>query len=92
MKTTTEPQETVTELGTRDYVLVHAADGIEGLERTRAEDWDVLVVDWLLPRLGRLAAVETLGAEGIKTPVLVLSGIIVDRSPYDRRGRAAVPG
>jgi CheY-like chemotaxis protein len=92
LKTTTEPQETVTELGTRDYVLVHAADGIEGLERTRAEDWDVLVVDWLLPRLDRLAAVETLGAEGIKTPVFVLSGIIVDRSPYDRRGRAAVPG
>jgi CheY-like chemotaxis protein len=75
--------EIVTALGARDYVLVRAADGIEGLERARAGNWDVLVADRLLLGLDGLAVVETLRGEGIKTPALVLSGVIEDRSPYD---------
>jgi CheY-like chemotaxis protein len=75
--------EMVTALGARDYVLVRAAEGIEGLERARAGNWDVLVADRLLPGLDGLAVVETLREEGTKTPALVLSGVIEDRSPYD---------
>jgi two-component system OmpR family response regulator len=56
-------------------VVERAADGTEGLERARADSWDVLLVDRMLPGLDGLAIVETLRTEGIKTPVLVLSAL-----------------
>jgi two-component system OmpR family response regulator len=56
-------------------VVERAADGTEGLERARADSWDVLLVDRMLPGLDGLAIVETLRTEGIRTPVLVLSAL-----------------
>lgn len=48
-------------------------DGRDGLFRATGEDWDLLVVDRMLPGLDGLTLVRTLRAGGIKTPVLFLT-------------------
>jgi len=53
----------------------HAADGDEGLEMALARDYDVLIVDRMLPRRDGLSVVHTLRDGGNKTPVLILSAL-----------------
>lgn len=57
------------------HVADHASDGEEGLEMARAADYDVLVVDRMMPRMDGLAMVETLRGEDDRTPVLILSAL-----------------
>jgi two-component system OmpR family response regulator len=58
-----------------------APDGRDGLFRAAGEDWDLLIVDRMLPGLDGLAMVRTLRGGGIGTPVLFLTtlGGINDR-------------
>ena len=56
-------------------VVEHAADGRDGLLRAAGNDYDVLVVDRMLPSLDGLGIVRTLRASGDKTPVLILSAL-----------------
>lgn len=60
---------------------VHAPDGAAGLAAAQAGDYDVYVVDRMMPRMDGLAMVEALRREGDATPVLFLSalGEIEDR-------------
>jgi two-component system OmpR family response regulator len=69
------------ELGDRGYVVDWAADGIEGLDKARSGEAEVVIVDRLLPGMDGLTIVEALRAEGMRTPVLVLSalGAVDDR-------------
>jgi two-component system OmpR family response regulator len=57
------------------HVADHVADGEEGLRHARAERYDVLIVDRMLPGLDGLTLVETLRSEGNTTPVLILSAL-----------------
>jgi len=57
------------------HVVDHVADGERGLEMARSSEYDVLVVDRMLPRLDGLKVIETLRAEDDHTPVLVLSAL-----------------
>jgi two-component system, OmpR family, response regulator len=63
------------------HAIEIAADGRAGLFRAAGEEWDLLVVDRMLPGLDGLALVRTLRAGGIQTPVLFLTtmGGIDDR-------------
>ncbi len=58
-----------------------AADGSLGLAAARDDQYDVLIVDRMMPRMDGLTMVETLRREGDNTPVLFLSalGEITDR-------------
>ena len=58
-----------------------AVDGEAGLACARRSDFDVLIVDRMLPKLDGLALVEALRADKVETPVLFLSalGSIADR-------------
>ena len=56
-------------------VVEHAADGRDGLLRAAGNDYDVLVVDRMLPSLDGLGIVRTLRASGDQTPVLILSAL-----------------
>jgi two-component system OmpR family response regulator len=69
------------ELGDRGYAVDWAADGIEGLDKARSGEAEVIVVDRLLPGMDGLTIVEALRTEGVRTPVLVLSalGAVDDR-------------
>ncbi|CAN5341569.1 two-component system response regulator UczR [soil metagenome] len=53
----------------------HAPDGEAGLKQARDGDFDVLVVDRMMPKRDGLTAVETLRREGDATPVLFLSAL-----------------
>jgi len=52
-----------------------ALDGRSGLSRAVGEDWDLLVLDRMLPWLDGLGIVRTLRAGGIVTPVLFLTTV-----------------
>ena len=61
--------------------VVIARDGRDGLFQAAGQDWDLLIVDRMLPGLDGLAMVRTLRGGGIETPVLFLTtlGGIDDR-------------
>lgn len=52
-----------------------AHDGETGLTMARDENYDVLVVDRMLPHLDGLTLIRTLRAEGKQVPVLILSAL-----------------
>jgi len=65
-----------------------ATDGEDGLGLARSDDFDVLILDRMLPSLDGLAIVEELRREGDQTPVLILSalGSVDDRVKGLRAG------
>jgi two-component system OmpR family response regulator len=58
-----------------------AADGRDALFRAAGEDWDLLIIDRLLPQMDGLGVVRALRAAGVTTAVLFLTtlGSIDDR-------------
>lgn len=62
----------LTELG---HVADQAADGEEGLEMALGSEYDVLIVDRMLPKRDGLSVIRELRASGNETPVLILSAL-----------------
>ena len=52
-----------------------AGDGEMGLELAQTAQHDVLIVDRMLPKLDWLSVIKRLRADGVRTPVLVLSAL-----------------
>ncbi|MEM1364213.1 MAG: response regulator transcription factor [Pseudomonadota bacterium] len=57
------------------HICEHAADGAVGDERARVGEFDVLIVDRMLPKLDGLSIIANLRAAGDHTPALVLSAL-----------------
>jgi len=57
------------------HVVDIAADGRDGLLQASGGEYDVLIVDRMLPGLDGLGVVRTLRAAGTRTPVLFLTAI-----------------
>lgn len=57
------------------HVSHHASDGETGYAMATGMDYDVLIVDRMLPRRDGLSIIESLRAEGDHTPVLILSAL-----------------
>jgi two-component system OmpR family response regulator len=57
------------------HVAEYAADGQTGLELARANAYDVLIVDRMLPKLDGLTVIGQLREKGIEAPVLILSAL-----------------
>ncbi len=57
------------------HVVDHAADGEDGLHLALTGEYDVLIVDRMLPKRDGLAVVRMLRADERPTPVLVLSAL-----------------
>jgi len=55
------------------YAVDVAYDGEEGLDYVYVAEYDVLVLDILLPKLDGLDVLHALRARGVKTPVLLLT-------------------
>ncbi len=71
------------------HAVVHCRDGVTGLARAVEENWDVIVLDRMLPGdVDGLAILATLRRLGKKTPVLVLSAL----SAVDERIRGLKAG
>jgi two-component system, OmpR family, response regulator len=55
------------------FAVERARDGEEGLRLASDREWDVAVIDVMLPRRDGLSLVEELRRRGRRTPVLILS-------------------
>lgn len=68
-------------LAEHDHKVFHVASGLDGLSRAKAEAFDILLVDRMLPGIDGLSLVKTLRDAGNVTPVLFLTtlGGIDDR-------------
>jgi DNA-binding response OmpR family regulator len=60
-------------LGQEGFAVEHADNGIEGLRLARSGDYDVAIVDVMLPGLDGLSLVAALRRANVQTPVLFLS-------------------
>lgn len=52
-----------------------ASDGVEGLELALKPNYDVAVLDIMLPKMSGLEILQTMRERGIKTPVIMLSAL-----------------
>lgn len=57
------------------HVTDHASDGEEGLNMALDSNFDVLIVDRMLPKIEGLTLIQELRKEGNDTPILVLSAL-----------------
>ncbi len=57
------------------YTVDHAEDGKNGLFLATSENYDVMVIDRMLPELDGLAIVKSVRAAGKATPMLILSAL-----------------
>ena len=62
------------------HMADHAADGIDGYARAAEGDYDVLIVDRMLPKLDGLSLISSLRAQKNETPVLILSALGLEKS------------
>ena len=62
-------------LGEAGHECQTAPDGEEGLKTARDAEFDVMVVDRMMPRLDGVGMVQSLRREGDQTPVLFLSAL-----------------
>lgn len=66
--------EPLSRLLTREgYVVAIAADGRMGYDLASTHDYDLLILDWMLPDLTGLEVCQSLRADGDMTPVLFLT-------------------
>jgi len=57
------------------YQCTRAADGEEGLAAARDGQFDVMIVDRMMPKMDGVTLVQTVRREGDQTPVLFLSAL-----------------
>ncbi|TQS40575.1 response regulator transcription factor [Cryptosporangium phraense] len=60
-------------LQTEGFVVDVAHDGVDGLERTRQNEYDAVILDVMLPKLSGYRVVQALRADKNWVPVLMLS-------------------
>ena len=57
------------------YEVTHEANGIDGLARARDQDFDLILLDRMLPGMDGLSILAQLRRDAIRCPVLVLSAL-----------------
>jgi two-component system alkaline phosphatase synthesis response regulator PhoP len=70
------------------YAVEVARNGIQGLEKVRERDWDLVLLDVMMPGLDGFSLCETARAEGNDVPVLFLTA----KSSVDDRIRGLEAG
>ena len=60
-------------LATAGHDVDSAGDGLQGLSRATSGDYAALILDRMLPRLDGLSLMKQLRADGVKTPILLLT-------------------
>ena len=62
-------------LGADGHSVDHAGDGHEGLQLASANDYEVMIIDQMLPKVDGLTVIQTVRSGGNQTPVLILSAL-----------------
>ncbi|MEK6755692.1 MAG: response regulator transcription factor [Bacteroidota bacterium] len=60
-------------LAAEGYDVVTAADGLAGEKKARAGEFDLILLDILLPKKNGFEVLQSLRKDGVKTPVLMLT-------------------
>ena len=68
-----------TTLESHGYQVVTANDGVDAYVKGRDGDFDLAIVDQLMPGLLGLEVTEKWHNEGVKTPVIILTGVDDER-------------
>jgi two-component system, OmpR family, response regulator len=66
----------VDELTRRGYFVEHASDGTQGVAKAQRQDFDLLIVDRMLPETDGLSIIPALQRENIFAPALILSALV----------------
>ena len=61
--------------GEAGHVADHATNGLDGYALAHEGDYDVLIVDRMLPKLDGLSLIRSLREQSVGTPVLILSAL-----------------
>ncbi|NUM52030.1 MAG: response regulator transcription factor [Candidatus Hydrogenedentes bacterium] len=70
------------------YAVTHATNGEDGFHELTNGDFDLAIADVMLPKLDGLSMIEQARAQGVKTPILILSA----RRSVDERIRGLQAG
>jgi DNA-binding response OmpR family regulator len=65
----------VTALEIAGYQVQTASDGMDAYEKGKTGEFDLVLLDQLMPGLLGVEIIERWRAEGIETPVMMLSGV-----------------
>jgi len=68
-------EEIIRDFSEHGYAMTHVASGRAALGLARDGNFDLLIVDRMLPELDGLTIIERLRADDIRVPVLVLSAL-----------------
>jgi two-component system response regulator AdeR len=81
-----------TYLARAGHVITQAADGREAMQYVRAKRPDLVVTDIRMPEWDGIQLMMALTHEGIRVPVIAMTGVPPDTVPYLRiaRGLGAV--
>jgi two-component system alkaline phosphatase synthesis response regulator PhoP/two-component system response regulator VicR len=63
------------DLRRQGYETAVATDGARGLELGKAETWDVILLDIMLPRMDGLDVCAGLRRAGVRTPIILLTAL-----------------
>lgn len=72
------------------YDVTSAVDGVEAYEKGLDGDFDLAILDQLMPGLLGLEIIDRWHKEGIEIPVIMLSGVDDDRTVIDSLDKGAV--
>jgi DNA-binding response OmpR family regulator len=70
----TELVSMVAEWLSSEYVVEVAVDGQQGLDKLRDSSYDLIVLDWRLPKISGIDLCKQYRSEGGKTPIIMLTG------------------
>ncbi len=59
----------------KGMTLDHAANGPRGLELGMEQHYDLIILDIMLPKMDGLEVCRTLRAQGVDTPILMLTAM-----------------
>jgi CheY-like chemotaxis protein len=76
-------------LGELGHAVVEAANGVEAVALAHREAPDLLILDFLMPKLSGLDALQALREKGVRAPAVLLTAIS-DRSIRAMEGAGAV--
>jgi DNA-binding response OmpR family regulator len=63
----------VEDLNDRNYVVEVAHDGQTAWEMLDVFDYDIILLDWMLPKMDGISLCQKLRSQGCKTPILMLT-------------------
>ncbi len=65
--------DSLRDIGVSD--IIEAADGREAVELVEQYDFNLIVLDWRMPRMSGLEVVETIRAMGSDVPILMVTAV-----------------